>query len=107
MKNKEKYAKEIMEIACSGNRIAVMNGSGRIVPCDSILCSVCLFSTDCRKNIKEWAESEYIEKPVISKKDKAFLEYVKEEYKCIARDKKNYCKNRCRYYKQIEKERES
>lgn len=87
MKNKEKYAKEIMEIACSGNRIAVMKGSGRIVPCDSILCSVCLFSTDCRKNIKEWAESEYIEKPVISKKDKAFLEYVKEEYKCIARDK--------------------
>ena len=62
MKNKEKYAKEIMEIACSGSRIAIMKGSGRFVSCDSILCSVCLFSTDCRKNIKEWAESEYIEK---------------------------------------------
>lgn len=87
MKNKEKYAKEIMEIACNGSRIAVMRGSGRIVPCDNILCSVCLFSADCRKNIKEWAESEYIEKPVISKKDRAFLEYIKEEFKYIARDK--------------------
>ena len=35
MKNKEKYAKEIVEIACNGSRIAVMKGSRRIVPCDS------------------------------------------------------------------------
>lgn len=87
MKNKEKYAKEIMNIACSGSRIAIMKGSGRIVPCDSILCSVCLFSTDCRKNIKEWAESEYIEKPVISKKDRVFLEYLGKELKYIVRSK--------------------
>ena len=40
MKNKEKFAKEIMNIACSGSRIAVMKRSGRIVPCDGILCSV-------------------------------------------------------------------
>ena len=53
MKNKEKFAKEIMNIACSGSRIAVMKRSGRIVPCDGILCSVCLFSSDCRKNIKD------------------------------------------------------
>ena len=86
MKNKEKYAKEIMEIACNGSRIAVMKGSGRIIPCDSILCSVCLFSTDCRKNIKEWAESEYIEKPVISKRDKAFLECLDKQYEYLARD---------------------
>lgn len=26
MKNKEKYAKEIVEIACDGSRIAVMKG---------------------------------------------------------------------------------
>ena len=87
MKNKEKYAKEIMEIACSGDRIAITKGSGRIVPCCSLLCSECLFrANDCRKNIKDWAESEYIEKPVVSKRDKTFLEYIKEEYKYIARD---------------------
>lgn len=86
MKNKEKYAKEIMNIACSGSRIAVMKRSGRIVPCDGILCSVCLFSSDCRKNIKDWSESEYIEKPVISKKDRAFLDYLSENIEYIVRD---------------------
>lgn len=89
MKNKEKFAKEIMNIACSGSRIAVMKGSGSIVPCDSLLCSVCLFcsSIDCRKNIKDWSESEYVEKPVISERDKAFFEYLNKQYEYLARDK--------------------
>ena len=43
MKNKEKYAKEIMNIACSGDSIAVMKKSGRIVSCNGIKCSLCLF----------------------------------------------------------------
>lgn len=88
MKNKEKYAKEIMDIACSGNRIAVTKEKGYIIPCNCVICSVCLFcgSIDCRKNIKDWLESEYVEKPVISKKDRAFLDYLKEEYKFIARN---------------------
>lgn len=88
MKNKEKYAKEIMNIACSGSRIAIKKGSGRIVPCGGLLCSECLFrDNDCRKNIKDWSESEYIEKTVISKMDRAFLEYLGKELKYIARSK--------------------
>lgn len=88
MKNKEKYAKEIMEIACSGSRIAIKKGSGCIVPCGGLLCSDCLFrDNDCRKNIKDWSESEYIEKTVISKMDRAFLEYIGKELKYIARSK--------------------
>lgn len=88
MKNKEKYAKEIMNIACSGSRIAIKKGSGRIVPCGGLLCSECLFrANDCKKNIKEWAESEYIEKPVISKRDRVFLDYLDKGLKYIARDK--------------------
>ena len=87
MKNKEKFAKEIMNIACSGNRIAVMKGSGRIVSCDGVLCSVCSFcdSIDCRKNIKDWSESEYIEKPVISKRDRMFLDYIDKKFNYIVR----------------------
>lgn len=85
MKNKERYQKEI---ACNGDSIAIMKKSGRIVSCNEIECSLCLFhDSDCKEKIRYWAESEYIEKPVISKKDKVFLEYVKEEYKCIARNK--------------------
>jgi hypothetical protein len=87
MKNKEKYAKEIVEVACSGDSIAVTKGIERIVKCGSIACSECLFAhPNCVKEIREWVEQEYIEKPVISKRDRAFLEYIKEEFKYIARD---------------------
>lgn len=87
MKNKEKYAKEIMEIACSGNSIAIVRESGRIAPCCSTLCVECLFNSDkCKERVREWAESEYIEKPVISKRDRAFLDYFNRDYKYIVRD---------------------
>ena len=87
MKNKEKFAKEILEIACSGDSIAVIKKSGRIVPCNGTICGLCLFRDyDCEKNTREWAESEYIEKPVISKKDRAFLEYLDTRINYITRD---------------------
>lgn len=96
MKNKERYAKEIVEIACNGSRIAVMKGSWRIVPCDSIICNACLFSghgnKSCNDVTREWAESEYIEKPVISKKDRAFLEYIDKKFDYLAR---THCGNIC------------
>lgn len=86
MKNKEKYAKEIVEVACNGDSIAVTKEGERVVRCGNIACSECLFvPLNCAKNTREWAESEYIEKPVISKRDKAFLDYL-ENYKYIARD---------------------
>ena len=87
MKNKEKYAKEIMEIACSGDSISIIKKSGRIVPCNSAICSLCLFrGYDCKENTREWAESEYIEKPVISKRDRAFLEYLDTIIHYVTRD---------------------
>lgn len=91
MKNKEKYAKEIVEPACNGEGIAVNKHSGMVFPCNNIPCSNCLFDNDyyCEEERKKWAESEYIEKSVIviSKKDRAFLEYLKEEFKYIVRYK--------------------
>lgn len=87
MKNKEKYAKEIMEVACSGDSIAVTKGSERIVKCGSIACSECLFAPpNCVKEIREWVEQEYIEKPVISKRDRAFLDYINANVRYIARN---------------------
>lgn len=87
MKNKEKYAKEILEIACSGGSIAIIKKSGHIVPCNGAICSLCLFrGYDCEEKTREWAESEYIEKPVISKRDRAFLEYLGTGINYITRD---------------------
>ena len=86
MKNKEKYAKEILEIACNGDSIALKNN--KLTCCRCSDCSECLFngSDCCRKQVKKWSESEYIEEPVISKRDKAFLEYIDGKFKYIVRD---------------------
>lgn len=87
MKNKEKYAKEIIEIACSGDSIAVTKVGERVVWCGNIACSECLFTPlNCVEKIREWAEQEYIKKPKISKRDRTFLEYLRGEYKFVARD---------------------
>ena len=89
MKNKEKYAKEIVEIACNGDMFALTE-LGKIIPCSEISCINCMFNRDalmsCSEKTKEWAESEYIEKPVISKKDRALLDYIKNNFVYIARD---------------------
>lgn len=61
MKNKEKFAKEIIEITATGTSIAMCNGVLR--ECRGLYCSQCDFCSDreCDEKIKEWAESEYIE----------------------------------------------
>ena len=41
---------------------------------------------ELKEKMKEWDESEYIEKPVISEKDRAILDYIIGEFKYIARD---------------------
>ena len=87
MKNKEKFAKEILEIACGGDSIAVIKKSGHIASCNNTDCNLCLFrDSDCRKETRQWAESEYIEKPVISKRDREFLEYIDTRINYITRD---------------------
>lgn len=73
MKNKEKYAKEIVDAVTGGGYGFGFNkSSGEIRRCNEISCVECLFceshgADECNKMKKEWAESEYIEKPVIHK----------------------------------------
>lgn len=88
MKNKEKYSKKIVEIACNGKSIGVDKRTGKVDSCDYLPCSICLLydKHDCDKKRREWAESEYVEKPVLSKKDRAFLEYLNGKIKYITRD---------------------
>lgn len=63
MLNREKYAKEILDIACKGNKIAVCNG--KMTSCDNLLCKDCDFGySDCNEKILKWANSEYVASPV-------------------------------------------
>ena len=65
MKNKEKYAKEILEIACEGHKIAFNKKTNKLSQCACTDCADCLFKIGaCDENARNWCESEYIEPPV-------------------------------------------
>ena len=91
MKNIEKYVKEILEYASSTEKaIAVCKETMK--PCDcsatSIRCKNCICSVDdsCENEpLYKWAMAEYIERPKISKKDRAFLDYLG-DYEYMTRD---------------------
>ena len=66
MLNKEKYAKEIIDIACNGDSVGMRNGI--LCSCDTINnCKHCDFYNEeilCEEVIKEWANSEYKEREI-------------------------------------------
>ena len=68
MKNREKFEKEILDIACSGHSIAFDKEGNKLTACNKINCSECVFcsssTTNCLDKIKEWCESEYVEPEV-------------------------------------------
>lgn len=105
MTNREKFAEQILDIACSGSSIA-MNIDGNLFPCvECDNCEECKFfkiNENCCENVKKWCESEYIEKPKISKSDRRFLDYLQNEKAWMARDKNGhlylFCENKpCKY----------
>jgi len=91
MKNKEKFAKEIFDIACRGDSIAITIANNEIVPCESIECEKCIFKVreyeECSDKIKKWCESEYVERSTLTKNEKLYLDMIKPDYMYIARDK--------------------
>ena len=67
MTNKEKYGKEILDIACTGDHVAMRKSDNVIVGCIKFECLDCAFNTHgegCNDAIKKWANSEYVEPPV-------------------------------------------
>ena len=90
MKNKEKHAEQIVDIACNGDSIAVVRSTGELGPCCETSCRECLFNTgtsSCKDETRKWADSEYVERPVISKSDRTFLDYIGNTYKYVVRDR--------------------
>lgn len=67
MLNREKYAKEIIELAVNTALFGLKNGKPAI--CEEIKCEECDFyeSDSCKGstyNFREWLNSEYVEPPV-------------------------------------------
>ena len=82
--------KEIAELACNASDIAVEKSTGKPIDCSIIKCDSCKLykyeNVTCCGELRKWAESEYIEKPVISQSDRALLNFLKKDRKYIARD---------------------
>ena len=65
MTNREKFAEQILDIACSGSRLAVGKATLEPIACSSLECRDCLFYTECCRGVrKKWANSEYVEPPI-------------------------------------------
>ena len=63
MTNREKYAEQILDIACGGNALGVKNG--KPIACGKVDCTKCDICADNREvKVNEWANSEYVEPPV-------------------------------------------
>lgn len=88
MKNREKFAKEILDIACKGSRIAIKHDCVIPCVCSKIECSDCQFDfyDDCEEGIENWCESEYVEKHTITSREKMLLDLILTKWKYIARD---------------------
>lgn len=93
MKNREKFAKEILDVACKGLEFAVTKSS-KITYCSQISCKKCIFKSPkdsektCRIKRYEWSESEYVKKPkyTITSKEKMFFDLISAKWKYIVRD---------------------
>ena len=91
MINREKFAKEILDIACKGNHFGVTK-VGEIISCPETDCTECLFNDDydCDISLERWAESEYVDKPTITSREKHFLDLLLPNYKYIAKAKNGF-----------------
>ena len=90
MKNKEKFAEELLPFSFIRESFAVNKNNLKIVKCDeNISCLDCLFHINgetCRAEREKWANSEYVEKISISKKDRDFLFYLDPTWNYMKRD---------------------
>lgn len=65
MTNREKFAEQILDIACNGGSIAVNKVTSEPMRCQGTACKECLFNFNgdefCIDKRKKWANSQYVE----------------------------------------------
>lgn len=64
MTNREKYKEQLLDIACSGNRLAVDKKTMKPTKCKKLICEECCFYSNCSAKCEEWCNEEYTELPI-------------------------------------------
>lgn len=94
MKNKEKYANEIVEIAINGSVPAIDIRTMKLCRCVGLTCDKCYFNEEnypyyfdnCTKSINDWANSEYVEPKEFTEHDKSVLRAL-DKVEWVAKDR--------------------
>ena len=63
MTNREKYAEQILDIACNGNALALNRKTMKPICCTDTNCAECYFSSQgdhCEEICREWSNTEYV-----------------------------------------------
>lgn len=67
MTNREKFAEQILDIACSGRLLAVKKSTLEPIACERINCEKCYFggksTGECITECKKWCDVEYVDPP--------------------------------------------
>ena len=87
MKNKEKFANEIFDIAISVARVGVNKDTKIPQSCENLSCQDCLFfnAWPCYSEIKKWMEGEYKEEKVFTEEEKTIIRIL-DRIEWVARD---------------------
>ena len=97
MKNKEKYAKEILDVICNYDVVSVIamdKTKMEFKPCGAMPCGACYFfqhnypynKGTCAQNFVHWANSKYMVKKEFSEADKLYVR-VMDKLNWFARDR--------------------
>lgn len=82
MKNKEKYAKELVDLMLKGLDIAIDKKTGVPCSCEDISCCECLLNLSCcgNKGLQKWAEKEYNDS-ILDESEQQYLSAVIKPFK--------------------------
>lgn len=95
MKNREKFAEQIIDIALSGGSIAINMETGKPCDCNETECTDCIFCSErgkCSDSIKEWAEKEYEEPPIDWSKVPVDTPILVRDYESMGWNKRYFAK---------------
>jgi len=90
MLNKEKYEKEIVEMAINNRAFGIDKTTNELIKCFGTDCRTCKFNDinlaiDCKENRKNWANSEYKEPKTFTNDEKTLIR-VLDKVKYVVRD---------------------
>ena len=89
MKNIEYYKEKILDIVGHGDSVGVDRNTNEPEGCAFLGCQNCKLADGCNNGLRKWCNEEYIEKPMLTKNEKKFLDIINPKYKYVTKNKNN------------------